>query len=110
MAAAAQPSSTAPSTHIVRYFRLVDASPALLARARAELSPAPIALSLEYCFNVECTAALSARDRAALTWLLSETFEPEKFAAHSLLAASDAPHVQIVEVSLVLVFKSPSVN
>ncbi len=40
----------------------------------------------EYCFNVAADGALSETDLRVLTWLLSETFEPQGFASESFLA------------------------
>jgi len=48
----------------------------------------------EYCFNVETSAPLTAKELKTLRWLLAETFEPEDFGDKSFLApAKDAIEV-----------------
>ncbi|HDL02186.1 MAG TPA: phosphoribosylformylglycinamidine synthase, partial [candidate division Zixibacteria bacterium] len=39
----------------------------------------------EYCFNVEITEELNDEELTRLGWLLSETFEPDKFSSDSFL-------------------------
>ncbi|GAM20022.1 hypothetical protein SAMD00019534_031970, partial [Acytostelium subglobosum LB1] len=53
----------------------------------------------EYCFNVQyaSTHTLTQQEKATLTWLLSETFEPQFYAETSFLVAADAT-LQLVEV------------
>ncbi|MBT8462418.1 MAG: phosphoribosylformylglycinamidine synthase, partial [Gemmatimonadetes bacterium] len=58
---------------------------ALLDRARAHVSANISDIRSETCFNVEAARALSGDEERILTWLLSETFEPEGFAATSFL-------------------------
>jgi phosphoribosylformylglycinamidine synthase len=40
----------------------------------------------EYCYNVETSAPLTAKELNTLRWLLAETFEPENFGDKSFLA------------------------
>jgi phosphoribosylformylglycinamidine synthase len=52
-------------------------------------------IETEYCFNIETTEPLSSEEINILTWLLSETFEPDNFAGTSFLtdyAAGTANH------------------
>ena len=58
--------------------------------------------NFEYCFNVETSAPLTARELKTLQWLLSETFEPENFGAKSLLE----PIKQVIEVGPRLNFET----
>lgn len=39
----------------------------------------------ENCYYVETASPLSVRHASVLQWLLSETFEPDKFAADSFI-------------------------
>ena len=57
----------------------------LLDRARARVSDGISELRTETCFNVDAARPLDARERGILTWLLSETFEPDGFGEHSFL-------------------------
>jgi phosphoribosylformylglycinamidine synthase len=56
----------------------------------------------EYCFNVETSAPLTARELKTLRWLLAETFEPDNFKARSLLE----PSKKVVEVGPRLNFET----
>jgi phosphoribosylformylglycinamidine synthase len=58
---------------------------ALLERVRERISPDIETLDTEFCFNIEVARDLIPRELEILTWLLSETFELEGFAATSLL-------------------------
>ncbi len=58
---------------------------ALLDRARAHVSASITDVRSETCFNVEVARPLSGAEERILTWLLSETFEPQGFAATSFL-------------------------
>ncbi len=82
---------------VIHFFRTPGVSPAaagaLLDRARKHISAQLLGLESEVCFNVEISDApvstgLAAGERAALTWLLSETFEPDGFGQDSFLARS----------------------
>ena len=65
-------------------------------------------LDTEFCFNVAALRPLVERRLRTLTWLLSETFEPEAFASTSFLAVraleSDAAVTEILEVGPRLTF------
>ena len=50
---------------------------------------------LETCFYVELTASLSAEQQRALSWLLAETFEPERFGRESFLSRAGADVVEV---------------
>ncbi len=58
---------------------------ALLARARDRVSPRLRAIETEYCFNVEYTGSLADVEVRVLSWLLAETFEPQRFGTRSQL-------------------------
>ncbi len=58
---------------------------ALLQLARQRVSPEIEGLETEHCFNVEAASSLTADEAAELTWLLRETFEPEKFGKETFL-------------------------
>ncbi|CAI7910074.1 unnamed protein product [Closterium sp. NIES-53] len=49
-----------------------------------------IGIRTEQCFNVELTSPLDAAHEAALVWVLSETFEPEKLTRESVFSAGAA--------------------
>ncbi len=54
---------------------------------------------LEHCFYIEIDSDLSQQESRVLDWLLSETFEPEKFGNHSSLSGTVlevGPRVEIV--------------
>ena len=75
---------------------------ALEDRTRNEIRSDLHGIGTEYCFNVAADRPLSERDLRALTWLLSETFEPEGFASESFLAVralgSESEATEILEV------------
>jgi phosphoribosylformylglycinamidine synthase len=74
--------------HFYRTPGLSEAARAgLLDRARARISSGIADIRSEHCFNVETDGALTDSDLRILTWLLSETFEPEGFGERSFLAA-----------------------
>jgi phosphoribosylformylglycinamidine synthase len=50
---------------------------------------------LESCFYVELSAPLSAEQQRALSWLLAETFEPERFGRESFLSRAGAEVVEV---------------
>jgi phosphoribosylformylglycinamidine synthase len=81
---------------LLRYYRRPALSPSVLERVLSGL-PAALAASLrvesELAFYVDTGAAeapLSPAQAEALTWLLSETFEPENFGSRSFVAPPDA--------------------
>jgi phosphoribosylformylglycinamidine synthase len=55
-------------------------------------------IQTEFCFNVDITAPLTRNELDALCWLLSETFEPEKFSDKSFLGESKKGGAVIFEV------------
>ncbi len=44
-----------------------------------------IGIETEYCYYVESANLLTSKEQKVLIWLLSETFEPEKFSSNSFL-------------------------
>jgi phosphoribosylformylglycinamidine synthase len=63
-----------------------DEERALLQRVQRRIAPAVRSIATEYCFNVHADGELSDGERRVLTWLLSETFQPEGFGTASFLA------------------------
>ncbi len=57
----------------------------LLSIVRQKVSWEIADIMTEYCFNVEAAVTLTPGDMQILGWLLSETFEPEKFSDKSFL-------------------------
>ncbi|MDH4230667.1 MAG: phosphoribosylformylglycinamidine synthase, partial [Nitrospirota bacterium] len=57
----------------------------LLTVAKQTVSPEIKDITTEYCFYVEAKEPLSPEELDLLRWLLSETFEPEKFSLESFL-------------------------
>jgi phosphoribosylformylglycinamidine synthase len=57
----------------------------LLSVARQKVSAEVADIKTEYCFNVEAAGQLAHDEIQALRWLLSETFEQEKFSDKSFL-------------------------
>ncbi len=72
----------------------------LLAAGKQKVSASIEDIETEYCFNVETTGPLSDEELGILRWLLSETFEPEKFSSESffLHPSSLILHPLIIEV------------
>ncbi|MBN1299351.1 MAG: phosphoribosylformylglycinamidine synthase, partial [Actinobacteria bacterium] len=63
--------------------------------------------SFEYCFNIETTGQLSAQELEILKWLLTETFEPQKFSNKNFLKASNPEYSQqIIELGPRLNFET----
>ena len=44
---------------------------------------------LEYCFYIETRRKLNPQELSTLNWLLSETFEPDKFSPSSIIGNGD---------------------
>jgi phosphoribosylformylglycinamidine synthase len=72
----------------------------LLASAKKHISGAIRDIETEFCFYVDVLHPLDADESQLLTWLLSETFEPEKFSETSFLAAASGTRTMdyVVEV------------
>ncbi len=68
----------------------------LLSCAQRLVSAGINSLQTEYCYYIDSTEPLSASEQELLRWLLSETFEPEKFSGQSFLSAAAPPERQIV--------------
>ena len=91
---------------LLHFYRFPALSPsrtrALEDRFRALSRPALHGIDSEYCFNVAANRSLSDRELRALTWLLSETFEPEGFASESFLdiraLGSESAVTEVLEV------------
>ena len=68
---------------------------------------AGVSVSLEHCFYVSSEDPLSEEDMAKLSWLVSETFEPEKFGTKgSFLKPSEQDGERLVEVGPRMSFES----
>jgi phosphoribosylformylglycinamidine synthase len=65
----------------------VAARNTLLQRARERISPNIHGLKTEYCFNIDAAGELRPEEFRILTWLLAETFEPERFGRESFLGS-----------------------
>jgi len=73
-------------THLYRTPILADSQKADLLRKMNDAIGGHISdLETEYCYNIQTTEALKPKEFTILTWLLAETFEPDKFADHSFL-------------------------
>ncbi|UCH44063.1 MAG: phosphoribosylformylglycinamidine synthase, partial [Nitrospiraceae bacterium] len=57
----------------------------LFATVSTRISAHIKSIETEYCYNVDAGENLDADEIRLLTWLLSETFEPENFSDHSFL-------------------------
>ncbi|MDA8083829.1 MAG: phosphoribosylformylglycinamidine synthase [Nitrospiraceae bacterium] len=57
----------------------------LLSSAREHISGGVADIRTEYCFYVEASAALNDQETDLLRWLLSETFEPDRFSDASFI-------------------------
>jgi phosphoribosylformylglycinamidine synthase len=66
----------------------------LLSAVREKVSPDIEDIDTEYCFNIDSSGALSAEEMKLLTWLLSETFEPEGFSDQSFLTQNTEHRTQ----------------
>ncbi|GJP50750.1 hypothetical protein CLOM_g9919, partial [Closterium sp. NIES-68] len=78
-------------THFYRHPLLSDAAEeSLLHKVQEKVCADVISIRTEQCFNVELTSALDAAHEAALVWVLSETYEPEKLTRESVFNASAA--------------------
>ncbi len=63
--------------------------------------------SFEYCFNIETTGPLSAQELEILKWLLTETFEPQKFSDKTFLKSNNTEYNhQIIELGPRLNFET----
>ncbi len=72
--------------HLYRTPALTQGQAASLIESLANAGHEVSAITAEYCFNCWCTGTLDAAEQERLTWLLSETFEPENFSANSFLS------------------------
>ena len=63
----------------------------LLAASKRQISAAIEAIETEFCFYIDTVQPLDQHESEILTWLLSETFEPEKFSDKSFLAVPAPP-------------------
>jgi phosphoribosylformylglycinamidine synthase len=115
MSATPAKSAVSSSKEVLHFYRapgvLAHMAQAVLKAAQAALPAAGItALDTEHCFNVEVdkSTPLSTEQLATLTWLLAETYEAEKTARTSFLAAADnsSSSAAVVEVGPRLSFES----
>lgn len=77
---------------IIRFYRKPALSDyktrQLLLRIQSEISEEIKNLETEFCYNILLTETLSKNELNILSWLLSETFEPDNFSNKSFLSAS----------------------
>ncbi|MBC8413244.1 phosphoribosylformylglycinamidine synthase, partial [bacterium] len=77
--------------NLVHYFRtpaLADAKKNELLRAlKQNISTQISGIETEYCYNIAVSAKLSEQEDSTLRWLLSETFETDKFSGDSFLTS-----------------------
>jgi phosphoribosylformylglycinamidine synthase len=68
--------------------------------AQQKVTHALTGIETEFCFNIAATESLSGEEMRLLRWLLTETFEPEKFSDKSFLAHHPTrfAHHTVVEV------------
>ena len=71
-----------------------DKKNSLLSFVRRNISEYVADIETEYCFYIESKEALSADETGLLRWLLSETFEPEKFSEKSFLTENSELRTQ----------------
>lgn len=80
--------------NLIHFYRTPALSEAkeseLLSVARLKVSAEVAYIKTEYCFNIETTGHLTHDEMLALRWLLSETFEQEKFSDKSFLIMSSS--------------------
>ncbi len=83
-------------THLFRSPGLTEAKlNALVSIVHARVTELVEDIGTEYCFNVQTSAPLSDEEQRTLTWLLSETFEPEAFGDHSFLNPTCGPVLEV---------------
>ncbi len=74
---------------LIRRFRAYELQSAtqhdLLESARSVLGPEVVGLDTEHCFYIETSKPLNKTEQQVLDWLLTETFEPERFSRESFL-------------------------
>ena len=79
---------------LIHFYRVPGVSSAardaLVEQACERVSAAIDAIETELCFNVEASGELTPEEVGVLTWLLSETFEPDRFRAASFLEPNDS--------------------
>ena len=63
----------------------------LLKLVREKLNPSIQDIETEFCFNIDVSEPLTDLELSTLKWLLSETFEPEKFSDESFIAYHALP-------------------
>jgi len=74
--------------HLYRAPGLSDAArAALLRRARERVTPKIEGIHTEFCFNVEAAGPLTDDESRVLSWLLAETFEPQRFGTETFLGS-----------------------
>ena len=72
--------------HLYRWPALSPGQSAALIDSLARAGHKVTGIKAEYCFNCWCTGLLDSAEQERLTWLLSETFEPQQFSAKSFLS------------------------
>ena len=78
---------------LIHFFRTPGASATaantLLQQAREKVSADIQAIDSEFCFNIKSADNLTTKETSVLSWLLSETFEPDQFSPKSFLKVDD---------------------
>ncbi len=78
---------------LIHFFRTPGASAAaantLLRQAREKVSANIQAIDSEFCFNIKSADNLTTKEISVLSWLLSETFQPNQFSPKSFLEVND---------------------
>jgi len=88
--------------HLYRFPGLSRAATrALLSRVQQRNSPDIRKIDSELCFNIDAGSALTEDEMLVLSWLLSETFEPEQFGDRSFLG-NGAPEETAAEATVLL--------
>ncbi len=77
------------------------ATRALLNRVQQRIAPDIEGIESELCFNIDAGSALAEDELRVLSWLLSETFEPEQFGDRSLLENGD-PEGEAADAAVLL--------
>ncbi|KAK3280418.1 hypothetical protein CYMTET_11738 [Cymbomonas tetramitiformis] len=87
--AAVAEESVCTNEEVLQYYRTPGFSSSyedtLLEKVKAKVSPNVECISSEQCYNVQLTGSLASEEQDTLSWLLRETFEPEKLKERSSL-------------------------
>jgi phosphoribosylformylglycinamidine synthase len=82
--------------HLYRWPGFFDAHRRrLLEFARQRVSAHITDIDTEFCFNVQSSGELVSEEQRVLSWLLAETFDPDRFGPHSSLDGHDGEVVEV---------------